>query len=170
MRQRSDCSRINARAVWGNYLTRVSFVCAAAVMAIVFSGCGLLGSGTQLKQLQAENDKLVAEYRAGRERLAKLQAANADLEARVNEAEKLLARSGHSLPSSRLSQAPARGPAFTTPGANSNSGAAGVGSIPPYVPPAIPSLPNQGRPSSSSPGPNGSTDQDPVKWRPMRRQ
>ncbi|MGN6136457.1 MAG: hypothetical protein ACTHOU_18395, partial [Aureliella sp.] len=71
-------------------------------------GCGLLGGGQQLKQLQLENDRLLAEYRAQRDRLTKLQETNADLEARVGEAEKLLAQSGIGLPSSRISQAPPR--------------------------------------------------------------
>ncbi len=68
----------------------------------------MFGGSAQLKQLQAENDKLVTEYRAQRDKVAKLQETNVALEQRVAEAEKLLARSGHNLPSSRLSQIPGR--------------------------------------------------------------
>lgn len=112
-------------------------VCLIASVA----GCGMFGGAAQLKQLQAENDKLVTEYRAQRDKVSKLQETNVALEQRVAEAEKLLARSGHNLPSSRLSQVPGRS-------TSSNSAA------PPYVPPQAESA---------------TTDAD-LKWRPMRRQ
>ncbi len=101
----------------------------------------MFGGGTQLKQLQAENDKLVGEYRAMRDKVAKLQEANAAYEQRVAEAEKLLARSGYNMPSSRLSQVPNR------PLTGDSSGAA-----PPYTPPA--QMGNDGD----------------LKWRPSRKQ
>lgn len=104
----------------------------------------MFGGASQLKQLQAENDKLVTEYRAQRDKVAKLQETNVALEQRVAEAEKLLARSGHNLPSSRLSQVPNR---------SSASGAA-----PPYVPP------------TANPAPGGPADSEvSPEWRPTRR-
>lgn len=112
----------------------------ACVLALGCTGCGMLGGSSQLKQLQAENDKLVSEYRAQRDKVAKLQETNVALEQRVAEAEKLLARSGHNLPTSRLSQVPNRP---TT-----------SGTVPPYVPPTSEA-------ATSEPDP---------KWRPMRRQ
>jgi hypothetical protein len=130
------------------------------------SGCGLFGSGTQLKQLQLENDRLLSEYRSQRERLAALQETNAALEARVGEAEKLLAQAGKALPSSRISRAPQRRSASESPAANQRSAAdsANGGTTPPkYVPPSVPSLP-------------GSADSNPaaadseVQWQPVRRQ
>ncbi len=111
------------------------------------TGCGLFGGAAQLKQLQAENDKLVTEYRAQRDKNAKLQETNVALEQRVAEAEKLLARSGYSQPSSRLSQVPGRASA-------SSSGIA-----PPYVPP-----------SGNVPPTNGNAADGEPQWRPMRRQ
>lgn len=100
----------------------------------------MFGSTTQLKQLQAENDKLVSEYRAQRDKVAKLQETNVALEQRVAEAEKLLARSGSNLPSTRLSQVPGRPISSTT--------------APPYVPP------------TTDPG----VAESDLKWRPSRRQ
>jgi hypothetical protein len=102
----------------------------------------MFGGPAQLKQLQAENDKLVTEYRAQRDKVAKLQETNTALEQRVAEAEKLLARSGYNLPSSRLSQAPGRSsfPSSTL--------------APPYVPP-----------------PAGASEATPdPKWRPRGQQ
>lgn len=120
------------------------------VLVIGCSGCGMFGGTSQLKQLQAENDKLVTEYRAQRDKVAKLQETNVALEQRVAEAEKLLARSGHNLPSSRLSQVPNRG--STSPG-----------TVPPYVPPtAI----NSGNDTANA---NASGSQASPDWRPTRR-
>ena len=111
------------------------------------SGCGMFGGAAQLKQLQAENDKLVNEYRAQRDKVAKLQETNVALEQRVAEAEKLLARSGHNLPSTRLSQIPGR----TSSALPSTLPA----TAPPYVPPQA----------------GGATTSDgDLKWRPTRRQ
>ena len=106
----------------------------------------MFGGAAQLKQLQAENDKLVNEYRAQRDKVAKLQETNVALEQRVAEAEKLLARSGHNLPTTRLSQVPGRTPSSLSTTA------------PPYVPP----------PASGTTA--GSPADGDLKWRPMRRQ
>lgn len=125
------------------------------LMSICSSGCGLFNGGQQVKQLQSENDRLLAEYRAQRDRLAKLQETNAALESRVGEAEKLLARSGQTLPSSRLSRATNKAsPPSSAPATSSGS------SPPPYIPPSVPSIPA----SAATSDPNA-----PVKWRPMRR-
>ena len=107
----------------------------------------MFGGVAQLKQLQAENDKLVNEYRAQRDKVAKLQETNVALEQRVAEAEKLLARSGHNLPSTRLSQIPGR----TSSALPSTLPA----TAPPYVPPQ----------SGGATMPEGD-----LKWRPTRRQ
>ena len=138
---------------------------ATLVVGVLLSscGCGLFGSGQQLKQLRTENDRLIAEYRAQRDKLSALQETNAMLEARVGEAEKLLARSGQTLPSSRISRAaPSRSSAAASTG-NALPRASGLGasSPPPYIPPSVPSLPAS--PSSASNG-------DDVKWRPARKQ
>lgn len=127
------------------------------------SGCGLFSSGQQLKQLQMENDRLLSEYRSQRERVASLQETNAALEARVGEAERLLAQVGKTLPSSRISRAPQRGNGAapsSNPPASPPSGAAPQ-SAPPYVPPTVPSLPGPA---------NAGATGDAVQWRPMRRQ
>ncbi|MGN6546217.1 MAG: hypothetical protein ACTHK7_14280 [Aureliella sp.] len=128
----------------------------ATGLIVCLSGCGTLGSGQQLKQLQMENDRLVSEYRAQRERVAALQETNAALEARVGEAERMLAQVGKTLPSSRISRAPQR----SSGSANSSTGS-GSSTAPPYIPPSVPSLPESGRDNASA---------SEVQWRPMRRQ
>lgn len=133
----------------------------ALALTVSLSGCGLMGSGQQLKQLQMENDRLLSEYRSQRERLAALQETNAALEARVGEAERLLAQVGKTLPSSRISRAPQRGSSSnggSTPSAGTTSSNP---TAPPYVPPSVPSLPDTGAGKSSDAS---------VEWRPMRRQ
>ncbi len=75
------------------------------MLAIVVccSGCGMFGGAAQLKQLQAENDKLVNEYRAQRDKVAKLQETNVALEQRGPKRKNCwLAR--YNMPSSRLSK------------------------------------------------------------------
>lgn len=126
----------------------------SCLLVACISGCGLFGGGQQTKQLQAENDRLLAEYRAQRDRLSKLQETNAALEARVGEAERLLAQTGQSLPSSRISRAPRR----STP-SSSVSATPVSNSPPPYVPPTVPSLHDA----------TTSDQSGPVKWRPLRR-
>lgn len=116
----------------------------------------MFGGSQQVKQLQTENDRLLSEYRAQRERVAALQETNAALEARVGEAERMLAQVGKTLPSSRISRAPQRGSA-----AASNSPGSTSQSAPPYVPPSVPSLPESVTDKAS---------QGEVQWRPMRRQ
>lgn len=127
------------------------------VGSCTLSGCGLLG-GDQVSQLRQENARLLSEYRAQRDRVTALQETNADLEARVSEAEKMLARNGQSLPAaSRISRVPQRGSTSGSALAGAGVGASGsVASPPPYVPPAVPSLPAEG--SSGD-----------IKWRPARR-
>jgi hypothetical protein len=129
------------------------------------TGCGLLG-GDQVSQLRQENERLLSEYRAQRARVAALQETNAALEARVGEAEKMLAQSGQSLPpASRISRIPPRssmgstssGSGFSGSAATSGFGAGGSAqSPPPYTAPSVPSLPADG----------ASGD---IKWRPAKR-
>jgi len=119
----------------------------------------MFGSSQQLKQLQMENDRLLSEYRAQRDRVATLQETNAALEARVGEAERLLAQVGKTLPASRISRAPQRSSA-----APSSSSTGTLSQTPPkYVPPSVPSLPE-------NTGGNNNDSDDAVQWRPMRRQ
>ena len=125
------------------------------------TGCGLFGGGQQLKQLQNENDRLLAEYRAQRERLTELQETNAALEARVDEAERLLAKSGVGLPSSRISRAQPR------PAVNSPVGSTSAHPIPPYFPPSVPSLPGTNEQPPASGQDQGNTPE--AKWRPVER-
>jgi hypothetical protein len=96
------------------------------------------------------------------------------LEARVGEAERLLAQVGKSLPESRISRAPQRSPGGSAAPSSSLPGhspagtsAPGSGSaIPPrYIPPSVPSLPGGGSEDASA-----DASEDAVQWRPMRRQ
>lgn len=59
---------------------------------LLLTGCNAFGTGKLAKQLQEENDRLVTEFRAQRERSEELLQANRQLERRIAESEKLLAR------------------------------------------------------------------------------
>lgn len=162
MRQPDSPTRRSASAGSTRSIAAALRAMVATGMVVCLSGCGTFGSGQQLKQLQMENDRLVSEYRAQRERVAALQETNAALEARVGEAERMLAQVGKTLPSSRISRAPQRssGSASSSSGPNSPAGS-GSSTAPPYIPPSVPSLPESGRDNAS---------ESEVQWRPMRRQ
>jgi molecular chaperone DnaK (HSP70) len=55
-------------------------------------GCNSFGSGKLVQQLQNENERLLTEFRAERERREEAERLNSTLEAKLSESEKLLAR------------------------------------------------------------------------------
>jgi hypothetical protein len=56
------------------------------------SGCNTFANGKLVQQLQNENNRLLTEFRAERQRREEMERVNATLEARLSESEKLLAR------------------------------------------------------------------------------
>lgn len=84
------------------HFQRVAAWC-GILSTMFFCGSGCIGAARQNAQLQNENSRLLAEYRAQRDRVTELQEKNFALEARVAESEKLLARVGRSVPESRIS-------------------------------------------------------------------
>jgi hypothetical protein len=79
-------------------------LCLLACAAI--SGCNSLGNAKLVQELRNENERLLAEFRAERDKREKLERDKALVENRLAESEKLLARSySGSLPS-RLSSLP----------------------------------------------------------------
>jgi hypothetical protein len=141
-------------------LMTVLAICSCSLVA---TGCGMLGGNQQVKQLQLDNDRLLSEYRAQRDRLAALQETNAALEARLNESEKLLARLGQAVPAERISRAdlPPRSsnsPGTLATGSSSRSPMSGSNA-------SRGSVPDGGGSGGSAPG-----TEDSLQWRPMRRQ
>ncbi len=68
--------------------------CVWVIAAMLFlTGCNTFGSAKQVRQLQQENERLLAEFRAQRDRTHELQRTNAILEDRVADTEKQLALS-----------------------------------------------------------------------------
>lgn len=56
------------------------------------TGCNSLGAGKQMKQLEMENNRLLSEFRAERQRRESAERTAQQLEIRLAESEKMLAR------------------------------------------------------------------------------
>lgn len=56
------------------------------------AGCNSMGAGKQLKQLEVENNRLLSEFRAERQRRESAERSAQQLEMRLAESEKMLAR------------------------------------------------------------------------------
>jgi hypothetical protein len=69
-------------------------------------GCNSFGNGKLVKELERENERLLAEFRAQRDRNAELEASNRLQAERLAESEKLLARLTQETPGGRLSSLP----------------------------------------------------------------
>ncbi len=63
------------------------------VSCFVFTGCQRFPGGQAMRQYQLESDRLLAEFRAQKKRAEALEVRNGQLEQRLAESEKLLARS-----------------------------------------------------------------------------
>ncbi len=87
-------------------------------------GCNSFGNGKLVKQLQLENERLLGEFRAERQRREESERLNSTLEARLSESEKLLARQTQGTIPNRLSSLPSNSGQRTRPMASSepNSG------------------------------------------------
>ncbi len=71
---------------------------------LALTGCGTFGSSKVVQQLQNENERLVAEFRAQRDQNVQLSQRLNDAQARLAESEKMLARLTPLSPGQRLSR------------------------------------------------------------------
>lgn len=120
---------------------------ALLLLVICPAGCNSFGNSRLVKELQSENERLLAEFRAQRNRSEELEKTNRLQAERLAESEKLLARMTQGTNSGRLSSLP-------QPSAMANP-------LLPLFSPAsdnIPSLPNQGN--------TGRTDPSGLRWLP----
>lgn len=101
-----------------------------AVSMLSSTGCNSLGAGKQMKQLEVENNRLLSEFRAERQRRESAERTAQQLEMRLAESEKMLARQMNTGTSpGRLSSLPLTStlPRETDSGLSSSAGAEGVG-------------------------------------------
>lgn len=82
----------------------ITMMIAAAML--VSAGCNSIGAGKQVKQLEMENNRLLSEFRAERQRRETAERAAQQLENRLAESEKLLAR--QAVPSGNPANGPGR--------------------------------------------------------------
>jgi hypothetical protein len=80
--------KLNVRSRWSRY----SFVLGIVLCAVSLAGCQQLPGGQAMRQYQVESDRLLAEFRAQKKRAEDLEARNNQLEQRLAESEKQLAR------------------------------------------------------------------------------
>ncbi|MEZ6133665.1 MAG: hypothetical protein R3C53_02025 [Pirellulaceae bacterium] len=112
------------------------------VLLLPTVGCNSFGNAKLVQQLQNENERLLTEFRAERQRREESEKLNSTLEARLSESEKLLARQTLGATPNRLSSLPAPGgsPGVSGIGFSGNGGGAGTASSPA----ALPSTTNSG--------------------------
>lgn len=75
-------------------------------LACVLPGCNAFGIRGQLQQLELENNRLLSEFRAERQRREAAERTAQQLELRLAESEKLLARQNQQATGGRLSSLP----------------------------------------------------------------
>lgn len=95
-----------------------------SALLLTTSGCNAFGNRKVVQELQAENERLISEFRAQRDSNERLKRQNHELETRVAESEKLLARTyqnGGPRISSLLGVDPAPRAATSFPPASSGS-------------------------------------------------
>lgn len=109
-------SEVRAASHDGRRLRRGRFVSTTPLIALcclcslpALTGCNSFGNGKLIRQLQNENDRLLSEFRAERNRREEAEQAKFELEDRLAESEKLLAQQAESGSSQRLSSLPGRG-------------------------------------------------------------
>lgn len=113
-----------------------------AGIVLSLSGCSSFGTGKQLQQLEHENSRLLSEFRAERQRRESAERTAQQLEARLAESEKMLARQLQGPPGAgRLSSLtlpptsgsvdfslPASSPTSSLPSLGATSGSGSIGS------------------------------------------
>lgn len=77
-----------------------------AALAVALPGCNAFGLRSQLQQLEAENNRLISEFRAERQRREAAERTAQQLEVKLAESEKLLARQSQQSAGGRLSSLP----------------------------------------------------------------
>jgi hypothetical protein len=73
-------------------INKANIVLTITALMLVSTGCNSIGAGKQVKQLEMENNRLLSEFRAERQRRETAERAAQQLENRLAESEKLLAR------------------------------------------------------------------------------
>jgi hypothetical protein len=137
-------------------------LCGLALL-VAFSGCNSFGNTRLVKELQSENERLLSEFRAQRDRASELEKANQLQAERLAESEKLLARLSQGGGAGRLSSLPFSDLSGTGVGGNSTNPSS--------------QLPGAGSPVgvfSGSPGTAGSAGANPgsanptpdLRWQP----
>ncbi len=84
------------------------------VLLLAGSGCNSFGNSRLVKELQSENDRLLAEFRAQRTRSEELEKSNQLQAQRLAESEKLLARLSQGGGPGRVSSLPTNLPSSTS--------------------------------------------------------
>lgn len=103
-----------------------------ASIVVGSAGCNSIGAGKQMKQLEMENNRLLSEFRAERQRRESAERTAQQLELRLAESEKMLARQLQNGSSpSRLSSLPGGPGSLSSFGSSDpssiSSGASGAG-------------------------------------------
>lgn len=87
---------------------RTVFAFGACVCTFAAPGCNSFGNAKLVQELRSENERLLTEFRSERDRREESEKALAQIESRLAESEKLLARQ-YQQPASRLSSLPGFG-------------------------------------------------------------
>lgn len=91
--------------IFGHNRWSARAICVGGMLGLlaISSGCNTFGNGKLLQELRNENERLLAEFRAERERREQLGKALQVAESRLSESEKLLARQYQAAEPGRLS-------------------------------------------------------------------
>ncbi len=103
-----------------SWIRNLVFVCLAMAACLPFAGCNSFGNGQLVQELRHENERLLTEFRAERDRREQSEKTLRLVESRLEESEKLLAKHYQGTSASRLTRRPPKLP----------SGATGSGQLP----------------------------------------
>ena len=90
--RKSNCKAILREPVWEFHWRMPVHVLILLICCPGVTGCQRLPGGQAMRQYQLESDRLLAEFRAQKKRAEELEARNGQLEQRLAESEKQLAR------------------------------------------------------------------------------
>jgi hypothetical protein len=126
---------------------RAGSIALVAGIILILTGCNSMGAGKQLKQLELENNRLLSEFRAERQRRESAERTAQRLETLLAESEKTLAR--------QLQGPPGAGRLSSLPLSPSGTGLSGLNSLP-STGPASGNVAGSGSATDSGLWPNGS--------------
>ncbi len=139
---------------------------------LTFVGCQQWPRTAQFQQAQMDNERLLSELRSHKKRADELQAKNEQLAQRLDESERLLARTQSNRPTNRLSSAENGSGKFSLPTTSADAGL-------PYGPKGGTGLqdpksldPSFGRPAPrvlDNSGSSRNISPEAPKWRPARK-